>query len=355
MNKIKLIPALIIAGVFLVGIISGFLIFKKPIKNNQKEPSPSPVAASDENPNPNIQVSADGKIQNAIVPDSKNSINVLLSGMGGAGHDGGNLTDSITLANINYQNKVIKLIVIPRDLWVDGQKINSIYSTGAGSQFKYIVGQVTGINVNYFINIDFGNFVSSIDLLRGIDINVPITWDDYFYPIKGKENELCGITSEKNAEINQKYSGFELEKQYLCRYEYLHFDKGPLHLDGETALKYIRSRHSAQYGSDFARGERAQEILLAISKKILEKGISDPNNSLLKKFVSSVTTDINLTDLPNALKILGDLSSYKIVRVNLTDKNVLVSATSPARAYILVPKKGIEDFEDVRAFIQNSN
>lgn len=355
MNKSKLIPILIIAGMFLVGAISGFFIFKKPIKNSQNEISPSPVAASDEIPNPDIKVSADGKIQNTITPDSKNSINVILTGAGGVGHDGGNLTDSITLANINYATRVIKLIAIPRDLWVSGEKINLVYSKDGKNQFKYLIGQVTGINVNYFINIDFGNFISAIDALEGIDINVPIAWDDYFYPIKGAENELCGISPEQNAFLNQKYSGFELEKQYTCRYEHLHFDKGLLHLDGETALKYIRSRHSSQYGSDFARGERAQEILLGIGKKVIQKSILDPNNSILKKFASSVQTDIKLSGLPDALKLLGDLSSYKTVRVNLTDNNVLVSATSPAGAYILVPKMGTENFEEVRTFIQTSN
>jgi anionic cell wall polymer biosynthesis LytR-Cps2A-Psr (LCP) family protein len=355
-NKNKLIRILIFAGIFIVGVVAGFLIFKKPVnKNNQIVSSPSPMAASDESPNPNIKVTADGKIQNAITPDSKNSINVLFSGVGGAGHDGGNLTDSITLANINYATRVIKLIAIPRDLWIGGQKINLIYSKDGANQFKYIVGQVTGINVNYSINIDFNNFITSVDALGGIDINVPITWDDYFYPIKGAENELCGISPEQNALLNQKYSGFELEKQYTCRYEHLHFEKGPLHLDGETALKYIRSRHSSQYGSDFARGERAQEVLLGISKKIMEKSLLDPNNSLLKTFAKSVATDINLAGLPDALKLLGDLSLYRTVRINLTDKNVLVSATSPAGAYILVPKTGTGNFEGVRTFIQTSN
>jgi len=355
MNKSKLVLTLVFTGIFLIGVIVEFLIFKKPVKNNRNGPSPSPIAASDEIPNPNIKVTANGKIQNAIIPDSKNSINILLTGAGGSDHDGGNLTDSITLANINYATRVVKLIAIPRDLWVSGEKINLVYSKDGRNQFKYLIGQITGINVNYFIDIDFGNFINSIDTLEGIDINVPITWDDYFYPIKGAENELCGISPEQNALLNQKYSGFELEKQYTCRYEHLHFDKGPLHLDGETALKYIRSRHSSQYGSDFARGERAQEILLGIGKKILEKSILDPNNSILKKFASSVATDINFISLPDALKLLGDLSSYKIVRVNLTDKNVLVSGTSPAGAYILVPKTGTENFEDVRTFIQNSN
>ncbi len=131
----------------MVGIIFGFFIFKKPIKNNQ----------NDEKPNPDIKVAADSKIQNAIVPDSKNSINILLTGSGGVNHDGGNLTDSITLININYANRVIKLIAIPRDLWVSGQKINLVYSKDGRDQFKYLIGQVTGINVNYFINVDFGN------------------------------------------------------------------------------------------------------------------------------------------------------------------------------------------------------
>lgn len=338
---------------FLVGAVSGFFLFKKPVENNQDQPSPTAASIQDEIPNPNIQASAGSKIQNTITPDSKNSINVVLTGSGGAGHDGGNLTDSITLANINYENRVMKLIAIPRDLWVSGMKINLVYSKDGANQFKYLIGQVTGINVNYFINIDFGNFINTIDTLGGIDINVPITWDDFFYPIKGAENELCEISPEQNALFNQKYSGFELEKQYTCRYEHLHFDKGQLHLDGEGALKYIRSRHSSQYGSDFARGERAQEVLLGISKKIIEKSLLDANNSTLKKFASSVATDIKLANLPDALKLLGDLSSYKIVHINLTDKNVLVSGTSPAKAYILVPKAGLENFADVRSFIQN--
>ena len=356
MNKKGFVSVLIVAAVFLIGTILGFIVFKKPNQATpQNNPSPTPVAASDEIPNPNIQASAGSKIQNAIVPDSKNSINIVFTGSGGAGHDGGNLTDSITLANINYESRVIKLIAIPRDLWVSGEKINLVYSKDGKNQFKYLIGQVTGINVNYFINIDFSNFINSIDLLGGIDINVPLTWDDYFYPIKGAENELCGFSPEYNAEINKKYSGFELEKQFTCRYEHLHFEKGALHLNGEASIKYIRSRHSSQYGSDFARGERAQEILLGISKKIIEKSILDPNNSTLKKFTSSVATDIKLASLPDSLKLLGDLSSYKIVHINLTDKNVLVSGTSPAKAYILVPKSGAENFADVRSFIQTSN
>ncbi|MCX6705871.1 MAG: LCP family protein, partial [Candidatus Woesebacteria bacterium] len=151
MNRSKLILIAIFAGLFLIGTVAGFFIFKKPLKNNQNEPSPSPVSASEDVPNPDINVSADSKIQNTIVPDSKNSINVVLTGSGGAGHDGGNLTDSITLVNINYENRVIKLIAIPRDLWVSGQKINLVYSKDGANQFKYLIGQVTGINVNYFV------------------------------------------------------------------------------------------------------------------------------------------------------------------------------------------------------------
>ncbi len=163
---------------------------------------------------------------------------------------------------------------------------------------------------------------------------------------------MCGFTPEYNAEINQKYKGFELEKQFTCRYEQLHFEKGAIHLGGATALKYIRSRHSAQYGSDFARGERAQAVLAAIAKKLIAENLVDPKNSVLKKLTASVSSDITLAAVPEIVKTLGNISAYKITRTNLTDQNVLVGGTGPGGAYILVPKAGTDEFQAVRELIR---
>jgi anionic cell wall polymer biosynthesis LytR-Cps2A-Psr (LCP) family protein len=355
LNPLKI---LLFVFLFIIGFSVGYVATKGISNLSQKDSSLPKVndtasKSSDEVPNPNIQVSGTENAPGTITPISANMVNILFLGMGGAGHDGGGLTDSITLASIDYVKKSINLIALPRDLWYGNQKINAAYATGANS-LKFAVGQITGLNVNYFIAIDFGHFVSGVETLGGIDIENPKTWNDNFYPVVGKEQELCGFTPEYNAEINQKYKGFELEKLFICRYEQLHFEKGSIHLDGATALKYMRSRHSAEYGSDFARGERAQTVLIAIGKKLIENKLTNPNDATFKKLAGVVTSDIALTKVPEILKTLGDVGSYPVVHTYLTDQNVLTAATGPAGAYILVPKAGSGNFEAVRTFIQNS-
>jgi len=353
LKKINFLKVGVFVIIFAVGFSIGFLGFKKVTKVTP-QPTPTPEAnIADEIPNPDIQVGESSQTAGTITPESVNMVNVLFLGMGGAGHDGGGLTDSITLASIDYQKKIINLIAIPRDLWYRKQKINSVYSESGANSIKFDVGQITGLKVNYFLTVDFANFVSGIDLLEGVDVENPQTWDDYFYPVKGQEQNLCGFSPEYNAEINQKYKGFELEKQFTCRYEHLHFDQGPVHLDGATALKYIRSRHSGQYGSDFARGERAQAVLTAIGKKLIEKGLTDPANNAVKKLVSMVTSDISLAKVPETLKTIGNLVDYKTLHANLTDQNVLTSATGPGGVYILIPKAGNGNFIEVRNLVKN--
>lgn len=347
---------LIIIGLFLVGFVAGFVITTNLPKKAVSSPTPIPPAiVIDEIPNPNIQVGEGGEAVKTITPVSENSIGILFLGMGGAGHEGGGLTDSITLANINYATKVINLIAIPRDLWYSGQKINNAYLLDKGKTVKFNVGQITGLSTDYFIAVDFNNFISGINSLGGVDVDNPVTWNDYFYPIKGREQELCGFIPEYNAEINQKYKGFELEKLFTCRYEQLHFDQGPVHLSGETALKYIRSRHSSEYGSDFARGQRAQAVLIAIGKKLIQNKLIDPGNSSFKKLAGLVSSDITLTKVPEILQTIGEISSYKIIHTYLTDQNVLTSATGPNGAFILIPKAGTTNFDEVRNFIRTES
>jgi anionic cell wall polymer biosynthesis LytR-Cps2A-Psr (LCP) family protein len=85
------------------------------------------------------------EVSSTLVTDSPDTFNILLLGYGGAGHDGGNLTDSITLASINTKEKEVVLISIPRDLWIalpvdydnkQNYKINAAYAIG-GNENKY--------------------------------------------------------------------------------------------------------------------------------------------------------------------------------------------------------------------------
>jgi LCP family protein required for cell wall assembly len=217
---------------------------------------------------PNITPTRAPNVSPTPTPDPEAPFHVLLLGYGGAGHDGGELTDTMIVARVAPKEKKVTLISIPRDLWVaiptDGEsvtysKINASYpiglddkkypkkldlykgKAGGGALAKYVVGKVIGEDIRYFASIDFGGFKGVIDALGGIDVNVPRTFTDNFYPIKGEEENSCGFSAEYVAEIHKKYTGFLLEQQYTCRYEQLHFEKGVTHMDGETALKFVRS------------------------------------------------------------------------------------------------------------------
>jgi anionic cell wall polymer biosynthesis LytR-Cps2A-Psr (LCP) family protein len=306
-------------------------------------------------------------------------VTFLLLGYGGQGHDGGYLSDSLMLLNINFASKEIVLISVPRDLWVSipvrsdekiNRKINAAYAIGlddekyplkeprykgefgGGRLVSAVVENLFDITIDGFVAVDFSSFEKIIDTLGGIDVDVPKTFDDYFYPIKGKENDTCGFSPSQIEEFHMKYSGFELEKQFTCRYEHLHFDKGRNHMDGKTALKFVRSRHSSQYGGDFARSQRQKEVLLAAKDKLLTLTAVKKHEDIYEEFKNLVKTDITKDVVLGLAKSMGDVSQYKMKFAGLTEENVLMAAKSFDGQFILIPKKGEGVWDDVREFIR---
>jgi len=309
---------------------------------------------------------------------SAKTVNILLLGHGGEGHSGGSLMDSIILVSVDTEEKKAALISIPRDLYLSlptdfdnttNHKINEAYAIGIDkimfpnkrpefkgkdggwSLMKYAAGVVTGFSPDYFIAVDFGGYQKAIDILGGVEVNVPKTYDDYFYPVKGKENETCGISPEKITEFHQKYSGFELEKQFACRYEHIHFDKGKVEMDGETALKYTRSRHG---DGDFGRSERQFAVLQAIEGKVASQKIIETGGALFEQLTDTIRTDIGVSQTKTLLDLLGNSQDYKIISIHLSEENVLRSSKGAGGAYILVPLAGLNDFSQVKGFIGQS-
>ena len=272
--------------------------------------------------------------QNVIDPDSL-GYNIVLLGHGGDGHSGGTLKDSIILVHIDSVAKKVALVSIPRDLWFSGHKLN------ADPSIKDAVAGITGLSIPNYISIDFNSFVSLIDSLGGVQIDIPKPYTDNFYPVRGLENELCGFSPEKVADLHAKYSGFNLEKQFECRYESIQFDTGVSVIDGETALKYVRSRHG---DGDFGRSER-QFFLL---KGLLTKNISiDTLTGLIKL----VKTDLTVQKIKTLISMFGNPLDYEVKTIHLSDANVLKASKSSAGAYILLPKAGEGNFEEVKSFI----
>ncbi|OGM60848.1 hypothetical protein A2892_04300 [Candidatus Woesebacteria bacterium RIFCSPLOWO2_01_FULL_39_10b] len=195
-----------------------------------------------------------------------NRTNILILGKGGAGHDAPDLTDTIIFASFDQDSSSISLISLPRDIWLPDlrAKLNSVYYWGNQRQVggglvlaKSVVEEIVGQPVQYAVIFDFEAFKKVIDTLSGIEVEVENSFADKKYPIAGRENDLCGGDSE-----------------YKCRYETLRFTQGKRFMDGETALKFVRSRNAeGDEGTDLAREKRQQKVVAAIKDKVLSREI----------------------------------------------------------------------------------
>lgn len=306
------------------------------------------------------------------------SLNIVLLGYGGAGHQGGFLTDVIILTHFDFKQQKIAFISIPRDLWVTvntdsgpiSRKINAIYSLQAEpaeypkqdlktseSQagvvlLKQAIKDVTGLTPHFVIGVDFSSFANAIDALDGVEVNVPATFDDNFYPVKGLELELCGHTPEEVTRLSNTYSGFELEKQFPCRYEQLHFDKGNSQMDGATALKFVRSRHSGTHGGDFARSERQQALLAGIRNKLISLEAFDNGYEFFNQINQSIYTDIDESVIEFIAPAIKSIINANIVNLGLNESNVLNSSKSSGGQFILIPKDGQGQWSNAQTYIQ---
>lgn len=229
-------------------------------------------------------------------------INILFLGMGGANHPGGTLTDTIIVASIDPINKNMAMMSIPRDIYypVDNSytdKINEIYSVGEredeGSGAKYAkekIGEMLDLPIHYYITLDFYAFTELVDEIGGVDIYVEKNLYDPYFP----DQDMNG------------YSPFYIKV-------------GQHHMDGETALKYARSRQTT---SDFDRAARQQKIIQAVKEKILQLGyLANPKNivDLVDVVGEHVRTDFSPKEIYALANLLKDVDTSSIASKVLTN------------------------------------
>ncbi|MDR2189853.1 MAG: LCP family protein [Candidatus Peribacteria bacterium] len=227
--------------------------------------------------------------------DAYGNVNALLLGYGGATHDGGYLTDSIIVVSRNPELGNISMFSIPRDLYVKSPvtngygRINAIFTQFMGRNGKDVYASASGtvakiaamlnMEIPYYATVDFTAFQGIIDAIGGIDIVVPETLHDTTYP----------------NEANRGYITF-------------HIDAGLQHLDGATALKYARSRHST---SDFSRSLRQQLIVMGIKEKFLGSGVSvAAAQQLYEQYNSYINTNVSLAEMLRTVQYLHALKDF---------------------------------------------
>ncbi|MBP6994166.1 LCP family protein [Candidatus Woesebacteria bacterium] len=306
--------------------------------------------------------------------------NIVLLGYGGGSHEGGALTDSIIVARIDDKVQKVFLISIPRDLWIDlpieknggmsGQKINAAYALGlddtwfpnkpteyrvnnggGGNLAKYALEQVIGEKIDHFGAVSFQAFTSFIDTLGGITITRQTPFVDAWFPIEDKEKETCEKSEEDLKQIEATLSGYLREQAFPCRYETLSLGVGTHTLDGETALKYVRSRHSEFEGGDFYRSQRQRQVINAIKEKTLTIAAVPKLVEFAQSIYKYIDTDYTLDDVTNLIKLALAKKDYAIESIALTNDNVLKDGVGPNGEYMLIPRTGEGDFASIQQYL----
>jgi len=273
-----------------------------------------------------------------LLGEQNDRINILLMGIGGADHEGGNLTDTMILLTFKPSTKQVALLSLPRDMYVKEAgvgwtKINAVNAyaeaknPGSGGETtRNFINSLLNTNVDYYVTIDFSGFEKLIDEFGGVDIYVDNDLVDYQYPILGKENDW----------------------PIASRYEILNIKKGWHHFDGATALKYARSRHAlGNEGSDFARSKRQQKVLIALKDKVTQFNyLLNPSkiSSLMDAYSKNVSTNLQMWEILKLGKLAQEADVAHPVNYSLIEGHTpLLYDQIVNDAYVLLPYGGSFD------------
>lgn len=264
------------------------------------------------------------------VPTINSDKAILILGKGGEGHTAPNLTDTIMVAYLNPQTKKTSILSLPRDIWVSEirAKLNTAYHYGGFKMAGDSLYSLTNKGISNTIIVDFSLFKDLVDAIGGIEVDVQNSFTDEKYPIEGRENDLC-----------------DGDRTYACRYETIVFNSGIQKMDGELALKFVRSRNSkGEEGTDLAREIRQQKVVSAVKEKITSREVIT-NFKMIKELyniaINHVETDIKPVDFLSLLKF-GYESRNNIQFLSFPEELVVVSKNDKKydMQYVFIPKDG---------------
>jgi polyisoprenyl-teichoic acid--peptidoglycan teichoic acid transferase len=267
-------------------------------------------------PSANIPVDLD--IPDMEMPrwDGASRINVVFFGLRGDmdGEDCPFCTDTIILMTIDPATRTAGMLSIPRDMWVNipgfgYSRINTAWTIGEVTKLPgggpglamETVSQFIGVPVHYYVQVDFGTFVSFINMIGGIDIYV-----------------------EERMVLDPAGPGQD------------HFVLTPgdfRHMNGKRALAYARCRDESKgcSGGDFGRAKRQQKVIVAIRNKVLDPAyfpqLLGQAPEIYTEFSSGIHTNMSFED---ALKLAGLVKDIPMesIKQGVIDASMAVPATT---------------------------
>lgn len=272
--------------------------------------------------------------------DARGRTNVLVFGtegynmngdVGDGQHDGSQLTDSIMVISFDQDTKDVALISLPRDLKVPracyAGKINEVYTchndngnneqVGAETLARQ-VGEVLGLDIQYWVHVNWGSLVQIVD-------------------------NLGGITVTLDEDINDvSYTGAVIQAGV------------PVTLNGDAAAGLARARHGT-IGGDFTRGNTQQKIVIAIVQKVLETqlGWSQALN-LLNILGDNLRTNLAAENFKSGFVMVSGFNIENIRQVPLMDYNNDIYYLSTANindVSFVVPALGEGNYDDIQTYI----
>lgn len=237
-------------------------------------------------------------------------------------------TDTMMLVSLDPETESASILSIPRDLYVlipgyGRDRINTAFvygsagnnPVGGAALAMQTVEYNLGVSVHHYVLVDFSAVINGINALGGIDVYVPTAINDPTYPSMNYGFDPLSIPAGQN------------------------------HFDGETALKYARTRHQ---DNDFGRAARQQQVILAIKQKVTSLGFTGmiaQAGTLYRQVENGIRTDLSLEQMirlataANSIdseNIYNDVLDYDYVSSYLTDAGAQVLILDNAKAAVLI-------------------
>lgn len=244
-------------------------------------------------------------------------------------HDGAALTDSIMAISLNQETGDIAMISLPRDLKASPTctatgKINEVYwcnnmdgeNEQAGAEaLMNEVGDILGIDFQYYAHLNWGSLIQIVDILGGITITL----------------------DEDINDIGWTNAVFEAGVPYT--------------LNGEEALGLARARHGTASG-DFTRGASQQKILIGIKDKLFEKNLSIPDLiSLASALGDNLRTNFSIEELKSLAHLTYDYDFNSMRQISLLDPvQLFTTGTINGISYVL-PVGGASYYNNIQEYI----
>ncbi len=229
------------------------------------------------------------------------------------------MTDTIIVAYLDTQGQKAGLISIPRDTWVEvpdygPYKINQAFSLGEAYGYPGggpgilmdTAGNLLGIKIDYYVQVDFEAFVVLVDAVNGVLVDVP-------------REILVWPNAEMEGDMKRLTPGIQV-------------------LPGNLALGYVRTRDTEE--GDFGRTKRQQQVLVGLQKKIFSQEILPiviPRlPSIYRDISSNVETNLTLNQIITLGWAVRDINPQSL-QTRIIKQPVVEAGFNDRDQYVLVP------------------